>query len=601
MKSSSLILTATLAAALMTSCSKPQRPAETDLVVLYTTDVHGACLPFDFKRNAPARTSLANVCTYVNEVRKQSPDAVMLFDTGDFLQGQPSIYYSNFVDTTEMHIVARVNNYLKYDAIGVGNHDIEPGEDVYGRRLKGQFEMPWLCANAIDQRTLTDPEDPFSGESMFQPYTVIERQGIRIAVLGLITPNIHAWLPKSLWPNLEFQDMVDAASRWIPIIKEKEHPDLIFGLFHAGSDYTANGSELDTYCNENGSVPVAIKVPGLDLILCGHDHKPCMFNVMNVNGDSVPVIDAQTQAAKVGRIDFHMVRQADGSYKHTVTSSLIPMNEYPADEAFCREFQPAIDEVNAYVDAPIGEITAELTGINGLYGPCPFMDLIHDGQLWATGADISIATVLSPHDVVPAGPLTMRHLFSIYKYENQLFTIRMTGAEVKKYLEFGFDRQFAQMESPHDHLIAFKRDAEGNICQNQYGPEYLTPTFNFTSAAGIRYQLDIRKPLGNRVTILSMSDGSAFSLDREYVVALNSYQYSGGGDFIPKGLGWDQETLEARTVSTTPRDVRSYIADYIRQQKTITPHLRGDWEIIPTEWWEKGKARDMAFMNPNQR
>lgn len=142
-----------------TSCSKPQRPAETDLVVLYTTDVHGACLPFDFKRNAPAHVSLANVATYVNEVRKQMPDGVMLFDTGDFLQGQPSIYYSNYVDTTDTHIVADTYNYLGYDALGVGNHDIETGEDVYVRRLPSQFRMPWLCANAIDQRTLRNPED----------------------------------------------------------------------------------------------------------------------------------------------------------------------------------------------------------------------------------------------------------------------------------------------------------------------------------------------------------------------------------------------------------------------------------------------------------
>ena len=387
---------------LLASCAAP-KPQEADLVLLFTTDLHGACLPFDFKKNAPAKTSLANVCTYVNEQREENPDAVMLFDTGDFLQGQPSIYYYNFVDTADMHIMPRVYNYLKYDAIGVGNHDIETGEDVYGRRLRSQFEMPWLCANAIDQRT---------GEPMFQPYMVMERQGVKIAVLGLITPHIHAWLPKTLWPNLKFEDMVECAKKWVPIIQQKEQPDLLIGLFHSGYDYTTGGCDMDTPFNENGSVPTAIKVPGFDIVLCGHDHQPRMFNVANVAGDSVLILDAQTQAKLVGRANIHL-QLVDGKYQKTITPELIDMAEVAPDPTFCETFQPVIDEVNNYVDAPIGELSAPLYGEPSLYGPSEFQDFIHEAQLWATGADISFAAVLAPHDMIPAGPITMRHLFTL--------------------------------------------------------------------------------------------------------------------------------------------------------------------------------------------
>ncbi len=200
MKAFSLGTVTLIAAAMLSSCA--MKPSETDIIVLYTTDVHGAYLPYDIRNNKPAATSMANVCTYVNQQREEYPDAVFLFDTGDCLQGQPSMYYYNFVDTVSPHLVPLVYNYMGYDAVGLGNHDVETGEKVYHDRVARQFRRQWLCANAIDERT---------GEPMFTPYRVFTRSGIKVAVLGMITPNIPAWLPKKLWPHLEFQDMVECA------------------------------------------------------------------------------------------------------------------------------------------------------------------------------------------------------------------------------------------------------------------------------------------------------------------------------------------------------------------------------------------------------
>lgn len=577
----------------MTLSACQSRPTEADLVLLYTTDVHGACLHYDIKHDAPAHTSLANVCTYVNLQRKAHPEAVMLFDTGDFLQGQPSMYYYNFVDTASTHVAAAVYNYIGYDAVGMGNHDIETGEAVYYNRLPHNLQMPLLCANAIDQRT---------GKPMFKPYTIVERQGIRVAVLGMITPNIAAWLPRQLWPNLEFQDMVECARQWVPIIQETEKPDLLVGLFHSGFDYTVNGADMDTPMNENGGIPAATKVPGFDIVLCGHDHQINLSQIVNVAGDTVQVLDAHTQASSVGRADIHFTLDpATGRYQKHITTSLDMMKDMQPDADFCQTFQPAVDKVNDYVNKPLGQLAASLYGEPALYGPSEFMDFIHDVQLWATNADISFAAVLSPRDSVPAGPITMRHLFTLYKYENLLFTVRMTGAEVKRYLEFGFDRQFNVMKSPADHLLVFLHDEKGQILTNNFGPRLVTPTFNYTSAAGIRYTLDLTKPCDQRLTIHSMSDGTPFDLEKEYVVALNSYQASGGGDFIPVGLGWDKEELERHIISAEPKDVRRYVSDYIQAHDTIRPHLRGDWKIVPEAYWKNGMQTDRRFTNPNQR
>ena len=568
------LLLALSSMALITACNTTApKPESANLVLLYTTDVHGAALQYDFKHDAPAETSLANVCTYVKQQREANPDAVMLFDTGDFLQGQPSMYYYNFVDTLSQHIAARVYNYMCYDALGAGNHDIETGEAVYNGSFANDLQMPWLCANAIDTRT---------SKPMFQPYTVITRQGFKIAILGMITPHIHAWLPKTLWPNLEFEDMIECARKWVPEIQKKEQPDLLIGLFHSGSNYTIDGADIDTPFNENGGIPAATKVPGFDIILLGHDHSQGTFDIINVAGDTVKVLDAATQARLIGRADIALSRNADGTYSKNITSSLIKAIDYPADAAFCAEFEADVKKVNEYVDAPIGKLTDNLPGINGLYGPCPFMDLVHDVQLWATKADVSFAAVLSPYEVIPAGTITMRHLFSIYKYENQLFTLRMKGSEIKKYLEHGFAQQFNTLTGPSSQLL---KRVNGKLA---------TATFNYTSAAGIRYTVDLTKPEGERVIIHSMSDGSAFDFNADYKVALNSYQASGGGNFIPVGLGWSQEQLEDNTLDTTPIDVRRYVAAYIKEQGTITPHLRGDWNIVPTDWWENAKKHEIA-------
>lgn len=574
------------AACCLTACDR--KPQEANLVLLYTTDVHGACLHYDFNKAADAKTSLANVSTYLKEQRAANPGSVMLFDTGDFLQGQPSMYYYNYIDTTHTHVYTNVFKYLGYDAVGVGNHDIETGEPCYGSRLFREMKdagVPWICANAIDIRT---------GKPMFQPYIIIERHGMKIAVLGLITPNIGAWLPKQLWEHLEFQDMVECAQEWVPKILADEKPDLMVGLFHAGGDYTADGANMDTYKNENGSVPVAVKVPGFDLILCGHDHRKRLFNVANVNGDSVAVMDANTRATFVGRADIHMTRNADGSFTKQITTSLVAMDTVAVDQDFCKTFQPAVDIVNKYVDSEVGDLTGALLGRPSLVGPSLFIDLIHNVQLWATGADISMASVLSPNDNVQPGKVTMRTLFTLYKYENKLFSLRMTGAEVKKYLEFGFDRQF-NILNPKD--IAKYRRFDKNVTPLLAVGK--TPTFNYTCAAGIKYTLDLTKPEGEKVTILSMSDGTPFDENKEYIVAVNSYQASGGGQFIPVGLGWDEATLAEHTVLASDLDVRYYVAEYFRNNSPIVPALRGDWQIIPTDLYEAAKAHSLAESKPD--
>jgi len=177
--------------------------------ILETSDVHGAIFPYDFIGNKPMESSMAQVYTYVKKERENSQQQVILLDNGDILQGQPTVYYSNYIDSSSCNIVSRVFSYMGYDAATVGNHDIETGPLVY-RKVERELAIPWMAANAIN--TIT-------GKPAFKPYTIIKRSGLKVAILGLITPGIPSWLPRNLWPNMRFDDMVESATYWVQQIQ----------------------------------------------------------------------------------------------------------------------------------------------------------------------------------------------------------------------------------------------------------------------------------------------------------------------------------------------------------------------------------------------
>ena len=171
---------------------------------------------------------------------------------------------------------------MKYDAGVVGNHDIEAGHPVYDKLVK-EFEFPWMAANAVT----TDDGQPY-----FEPYTVLEKDGVKIVILGMITPGVPSWLPGNLWEGMDFEDVIESAQKWVEIIQEKENPDLLVGLLHSGVDYTYRGQTADTPKNTDASRLVAEQVPGFDVIFVGHDHLGWNEVVKNIAGDDVLLLGA---------------------------------------------------------------------------------------------------------------------------------------------------------------------------------------------------------------------------------------------------------------------------------------------------------------------
>lgn len=558
--------------------------------IIETSDVHGAIFPYDFTDNKPTNASLARITTYVNEQRADTNQVVFLVDNGDILQGTPAVYYYNFEKTDTLHLYADVMNYMKYDAGTVGNHDIETGHDVYDRFDK-EINFPWLAANAINTKT---------NEPYFKPYTILERKGIKIAVLGLITPAIPKWLPEKIYSGIRFDDMIETAKKWVKIIKEKETPDLLVGLFHAGVDYTYGGENENTYKNENASKLVAEKVPGFDIVFVGHDHAGWNFSTKNSEGQDVLVLGTTSGARNIAVADVKLnYSRAEHNYvKDSVTGSLIDMKNFAPDPDFMKRYERNFEEIKNYVNRPIGEFTETISSRDAIFGPSKFVDLIQTIQLNLTGADVSFTAPLSFNARIDKGTVYVKDMFDLYRYENLLYTVELSGQEIKDYLEYSYGNWFNQMKNESDHLLKFKLDDNGNIkySERSNSPELDERYYNFDSAAGIDYTVDVTKPVGSRVIIKGFSNGKDFDLDKTYKVAVNSYRGNGGGGHLTRGAKIPQEDLANRVINSTEKDLRYYLMKWIEKEKVVTPKLLGNWKVIPENYWEAGKEKDYQLL-----
>lgn len=552
--------------------------ATMELRVVETSDMHGSFFPYDFLNHRPKAGSTARVSSYVNALRQQYGDRLLLFDNGDILQGQPLSYFSNFIDTTDVNIAAQVVNYLRYDAQTIGNHDIEPGHKVYDKWMS-EVKCPVLGANIIDTKT---------GQPYAKPYAIIERNGVRIAVLGMLTPAIPNWLSPDIWSGLRFDDMVATARRWMPVLRNKEKADVVIGLFHSGKE---GGITTDTYM-EDASEVVAREVPGFDLVLFGHDHTRHNDTVTNTAGHQVVCLDPANNAMSVADARI-CLSKANGKWTvDSIRGSINSVANLPIDQAYEDHFKAYINKVNRFNDEPIGTFKHTIRTADCYFGNSAFNDLILNLELSITGADIAFTAPLLFNDSIKAGPVAMSDMFKLYKYENMLYVMRLTGEEIRKHLEMSYDLWFNTMTGPDDHLLLLDRRTGGDA--QRMGFKNLS--FNFDSAAGIDYTVDVTKPNGQKVTILRMSNGQPFEPKRWYRVAINSYRANGGGELLTRGAGIPKDSLASRIVWKSDRDQRYYLMQEIKRQKVLDPQPNHNWKVIPEDWTAPAAKRDRDLL-----
>ncbi|MGL4992996.1 MAG: bifunctional metallophosphatase/5'-nucleotidase [Bacteroidales bacterium] len=552
---------------------------EVTINLLQTSDIHGNYYPYDFITDKPGPASLSRVASFVKKQRQAyGEESVLLLDGGDILQGQPSAYYYNFMDSTSTHICAAFLNFMKYDAMTLGNHDIEAGASVYNRFID-DCNFPVLAANIVKRA---------DSSNFAKPYAVYNLNGVKVAVLGLITPAIPAWLPETLWKGLHFEDMQKTAQTWVPYILSKEKPDLMVGLFHAGQDAHVMSGKF----NENASLTIAQEVPGFDVVMMGHDHKSDNRKVKNVEGKEVLIINPSNAGKYVSSVEIKFSSIKGKKSILSLNSELVEMSAYEPDKEILEMFEPQFKIVKEFVNQKVGSFTQRIDARPSFFGPSAFIDLIHELQLELTGADISLTAPLSINAVIENGPIYVRDMFNLYKYENMLYTMSLSGREIKGLLEMSYANWTNQMKSVDDHLLLLKNS-------NKAGHEraiFKNMFFNFDSAAGIIYTVDVTKPAGEKIMIASMADGKPFDLDMRYKVAVNSYRGNGGGELLTKGSGIPQDELEERIIDATDKDLRYYLMQYIESKGEIEPKSLNQWKFVPEEWTKPAAERDFNLI-----
>lgn len=563
-----------LALLCLTTATMAKKENTVTLRVIETSDVHGAFFPYDFTERRPMRGTMARVSSYIKKQRKQFGQNLILLENGDILQGQPTCYYTNYVKTDAPNIAAEVINYLKYDAQTFGNHDVETGHAVYDKWIR-DLDCPTLGANVIDIK---------SGKPYVEPYLMLERDGVRVAVLGLLTPAIPNWLSENLWSGMRFEEMVECARRWVKVLREQEKADAVIGLFHSGWD---GGIVTDEY-DEDATKKVAELVEGFDVIFYGHDHTPRHETLPN----GVLCLDPANNAVRIAQTTLTFKVKDKQATLIDKKGELIDITGEDIDEDFITHFQPQIESVRNYVERQIGTFTKSMKSRDAFFGSAAFTDYIHELQLEQTGADVSFNAPLTFNSEIKAGPIYMSDMFKLYRYENKIYVLRLTGEEIRKHLEMSYDQWVNTMQTADDHIMLLAEQTLGD--QQRLGFKNLT--FNFDSAAGIDYVVDVTKPDGQKVKILQFTDGRPFDEKMWYRVVMNSYRGNGGGELLTRGAGIPMDSIPGRIEYMSEYDQRYYLTQKIEREGEVTPRAFGNWHFIPEEWAQPAIERDRKLI-----
>lgn len=553
---------------------------ERKLHIVTTGDLHGAFFPVSYLEDNAARPSLMAVKSYVDSLRKaDGKQNVILLDAGDALQGDNAAYFFNYVATGVPHILPRLYADIGYDAVSVGNHDFETGHPVYDkvRQQMSGLGVPWLAANAVSTST---------GEPAFGKYAILKKGGIRVAVLGLTNPCIKEWLDESLYSGLEFESLIPSVQNLIDEVREKEKPDYLIVLSHSGTG-RGDGSSL-----ESQGLDLLGSLKGADLIVTSHDHVATV-----VRREDACLINAGSKASKVAHVELLSDSKTSGI--ELAKAEIVSLDPSRYDKRFFEHYGREYQAVRNFTLRPVGELEMDLYSRESFAGKSDFMDLIHTVMLGQEGVQVTFAAPLSYNSFIGRGTVIYNDMFSIYQYENTLDVVRMSGREIKDYLEYSYDGWITSEDPDHVLKIVNRKDQRSG----SRSWSFANRSYNFDSAGGLVYTVDVTRPYGQRVNIVSLAGGEAFSLEESYLVAMTSYRRNGGGGLLSSGAGIPESEIPSRVVAHYP-EIRNLIYNYfvmdadgvVRKNEISDKRIVGDWRFVPEGLAERKIEADMKLL-----
>ncbi len=533
----------------------PGWAGQVTVTLLATTDLHGNLYPVDYYTGQAAPRGLAAAASLIDAVRKETPNT-LLIDCGDVIEGSPlESVYQGYVNSGRLPLGLRfagpplrhdpmmvAMNQLGYAAMVLGNHEFNFGLKSLDRARR-DARFPWLSAN-------TEVE-PGSRARPFQPYLLTTVAGVRVAVIGITTPAIPTWDEPAHWKGYRFLDGRQALETTLASLRQSARPNLVIAAVHAGL-----GSERHRDLAENMVLDIARNVKGIDAIVFGHSHQ-------ELEGDAnqgVLLIQPKNWGMSVARVDFTL-DDAGGRW-HVVRKTphlLRVRKDTPADPAVMAAARPYHELTERYLNTPVAVAPADMDGAIARFIDTPLVDVIQAVQLAYTHADVSFTALFHPALHVSKGPVTVRQMAALYTYDNELYTIEGTGRMVKEALENSARYFLTCPDAACSHGPLVGKSAVG---------------FNYDMAEGIDYEIDLRRPEGDRIVNLRWK-GKALDPEQKLRIALNNYRAGGSGGYTMfRG---------APVVWKSSRDIRSLMIEYYTQAGRLPERASGNWRIIPAE------------------
>jgi 2',3'-cyclic-nucleotide 2'-phosphodiesterase (5'-nucleotidase family) len=530
---------------ILLACAPAQLPRGTepvDVVIAATTDVHGRLRGWDYYANqAEAVRGLSRAATIVDSLRAANPGRVVLLDAGDLLQGNPLAYVAAKVSGDRINPIVAAMNAMQYDAAAIGNHEYNYGVPYFDSVVR-QAKFPFLSANTYR----VNPE----GVHAYRPWTIIERAGVKVGIVGATTPGVTVWDAENIRGRLRFGDIIPAIREAVGEARAAG-ADIILVTVHSGLNEPSSYDTVTTRVpSENVSARIADEVPGVDLVLYGHSHRETRGTTI---GQTL-LIQPKNWATSVA-VAHLVVSRSGGAWRVIEKrSDLVQAAGHAENAAVLAATDAAHRETVAYVTTTIGTTPERWSADSARVKDTPLIDFILDTERKATGADLASTAAFSTDLVMGPGPITIAQVAQLYPYDNTLRAVRITGRQLRDYLEFS-SRYHRIPASPTSTLEADPR----------------IPGYNFDIVSGVDYLIDVTRPIGSRITRLDYKGTPVRDTDT-FTMALNNYRQTGGGGYAmlsgaPVVYDKQQEIRQLLIDEVTQRGV-------IRQADYFTPNWR---------------------------
>lgn len=547
------LLLALGAASLGARTARAQSADTLDLVVASTTDVHGHLRGWDYYAAAPdTMRGLARAASIVDSLRAAAPGRVVLVDAGDLLQGTPLTYVAARVAPRAPHPVIAAMNVMRYDAAVVGNHEFNYGLPTLRRAIAGAA-FPFLAANA---RTP-------AGRPAFPALRLIRRGGARVAIVGATTPGSNAWDRDNLRGRLVIGDILPAVRAAVDSA-HRAGADVVVVLLHSGLNEPASYDTAATGLpSENVAARVAREVPGIDLIVYGHSHRQMPDTTIG----GTLLVQPKNWATSVGVAHLRLAREGGRWRVVAKWSRLVRAAGHAEAPAVLAATRAAHEATVRYVATPVGRTRVAWRADSARVADTPLIDLVLDVERRAAHADLASTAAFSLDASLDSGVVTVAELARLYPYENTLQAVRVTGRQLREYLEYSA-KYF------------------GTWGTDEPAVDPAVPGYNFDIVAGADYTIDLSKPVGERITRLTVHGRTVADSDH-FTLALNNYRRTGGGGYaMLRG---------APVVYDGQTEIRQLLIDEVRRRGRIAPSdvFTRNWEIVPRD----AAARAYETMN----